>query len=56
MNKKMTNKCPQAEKACKIRKNFPINMKIPGAYFQIMKNKYKKFQKNPCTNFLEYAL
>ena len=44
-------KVEKQKKACKIRKNYPIFMKIPGAYLQIVSNQCANFQKNSCTHF-----
>ena len=38
-----------------MKKNYPINMKIPGVNLHIVNNKYTNFQKNPCTHVLEHA-
>ena len=43
------------KKACKMKKNYPINMKIPGVNLHIVNYKYTNFQKNPCTHVLEHA-
>ena len=43
------------KKACKMKKNYPINMKIPGVNLHIVNNEYTNFQKNPCTHVLEHA-
>ena len=38
-----------------MKKNYPMNMKIPDAHFHIVSNMCINFQKNPCTHFLEHA-
>ena len=35
-----------------MKKNYPINMKIPGAHLRMVSKESKNFQKNPCTHFL----
>ena len=43
---------PKTEKPFKIKKKYPINMKISGTHFQRVST---HFQKNSCTHFLEHA-
>ena len=37
------------EKNCKMKNNYPINMKIPVARLQMASNEWTIFQKNPYT-------
>ena len=46
---------PSMKKACKLKKNCPIKMKIPGAHLHMVSNVYTNFQKIPCIDFLEHA-
>ena len=43
------------KKACKMKKNYQINMKILNAHLLLVNNECTNFQKNPCTNFFEHA-
>ena len=45
----------QGEKPCKMKKNYPINMKIPGARLQMVSNECTTFQTNPCTHPLDHV-
>ena len=52
---KKKDQVQKQKKACKMKKIYPINMKIPGAHLQIVSNQCTHFQKNLCTHLLEYA-
>ena len=51
---KKPDKVQKQKKACKMKKDYPINMKHPGAHLQIVSNECTNFQKNPCTHLLEH--